>query len=627
MTSAAQKKRIKSALSEARSNPQDPSAKAKVAQVWIDQGKPEVALSWAVEAARLAPSRAEFKALLERTSRMVQGLEEPPKKLPKPTSRPKRISTRVRVWDEATEVDDATVRAPAPVPPRAWEEITEPQSKEAAIPTARLAVGPRGSSSQFIVPDTAPIPRPNLQGAKSEPLSTLELRSALSAPVARSESLAAGPDARASALEPMAQLLCGSLFPIIPSQDPRSVANRRSVSWRSVAGLSLLAGLATILGLGVQTGIRAKTHRQVTVDLEDFRHQLNVGSLESVAQVLPELQGKIEVAKQKEKYAKLVVFANAILYRYHDADPRRAKLVRAALAKAPSEEHQLVLARALTRATVDRIGMIESLRAQKKSAEGRFLLATALERVGDRARAEEAYEQAEALEPAHLQRLVHAARRSIDDKELNSARNLVDQLRDIDPEFVGIRLLERELAPVDEAAALPKGLAPVRESQAVFREALRRLGRGQDASVQLEIALSKVHFQREFALDYADALLHRGHALATRTLMRIVAENGSGSSRSSAWEALEARVGLRVDGDAQSASTLKGLLERGFWDPAAAADYLNHLPPGALDAKRTAAVKLLKRWPEHRALSAALSRHREVPKRRKARRKRRRRRR
>lgn len=625
MASAAQKKRIKSALSEARSNPKDPSAKAKVAQVWIDQGKPEVALSWAVEAARLAPGRAEFKALLERTSRMIQGLEEPPKELPKPASRPKRVSTTVRVWDEATEVDDATVRAPAPVPPRAWEEITEPQSKEAAIPTARLTAGPKVSSSQFIIPDTVPIPRPNAQSAKNVPLSTLELKSALSAPAARSETLEARPDVRAAALEPMAQLLCGSLFPRVRSQDLRGATNRRGASWRSVAGLSLLAGLATILGLGVQTGIRAKTHREVTVDIEDFRHQLDVGSLESVAQVLPELQSKIDVAKQREKYAKLVVFANAILYRYHDADPQRAKLVRAALAKAAPGEHPLVLARALTRATVDRIGMIEALRAQKKSAEGRFLLATALERAGDRARAEEAYAQAESLEPAHLQRLVHAARRSIDDNELNSARNLVDQLRDIDPEFVGIRLLERELA--DEAAALPEGLAPVSESQAVFREALRRLGRGQDASEQLEIALSKVHFQHEFALDYADTLLHRGHALATRTLMRIVAENGSTSSRSSAWEALEARVGLRLDKDAQSASTLKGLLKRGFGDPAAAADYLNHLPPGALDARMTAAVKLLKRWPEHRALSAAVSRHREVPKRRKTRRKRRRRRR
>jgi 2,3-bisphosphoglycerate-independent phosphoglycerate mutase len=72
-------------------------------------------------------------------------------------------------------------------------------------------------------------------------------------------------------------------------------------------------------------------NREARVLSRTVIHLIDLGAFDTLERVLPKYQSKVAAANALSAHAALIARAEATLYRFGDADPRRAKRARALL--------------------------------------------------------------------------------------------------------------------------------------------------------------------------------------------------------------------------------------------------------------------------------------------------------
>jgi tetratricopeptide (TPR) repeat protein len=241
------------------------------------------------------------------------------------------------------------------------------------------------------------------------------------------------PPSKPSLESQMNALLGGDLFRERTQMIPRVVVTSLTAPAKKgrVLAYAVAAGVlgSVFAGAAVLSDLERTRERELVA--KDLAVYLATGSLDQAAEALDHLRSLGELDPVLEARAE------ATLYRYGDhSDVRRARA--AASLRGAKETDDALVARALIASDSELRMMQDDLRAVwKRSGDGEaaFLLAVI---VGQ----QRAYEAAIDLEPSHIPHLAHYAMFL---GNTDAARDVLDQIRDVDPESPWVEKLEKEL--------------------------------------------------------------------------------------------------------------------------------------------------------------------------------------
>ena len=216
----------------------------------------------------------------------------------------------------------------------------------------------------------------------------------------------------ADAERQLSALFGESLFGPWPELGPE-LANRDRSGGRKV-WLWRLALVAALVGLflGVQKLLEPGLDRKVAEDRSNYAQQLAMfledGALEQAAEFAALARGPSRAIEPQDPHLETLIRAEAALYRYFDADPKRLERLRPWLEKGNAgtlgKSGQLASITLLSRAErAEYVSELEALRAELAGdPELHYLLATAYEELGDVDKARQAWARSEDLGPAWL---------------------------------------------------------------------------------------------------------------------------------------------------------------------------------------------------------------------------------
>lgn len=236
----------------------------------------------------------------------------------------------------------------------------------------------------------------------------------------------------------MNALFGGGLFDEPTSfQQPSVVLAIRPAPKRGRGVLRLLLAGTVLLAVGIGLLTNEVVKRRELAHLsQELEELLRTGSLEEARPVIAKLKRLAEEGEIRP----VVVRAEAMLFHYLDRKEGRRDLVMRSLpVLAPS--YDAVVARALIADPKDlprMRGDLERVARVAEDPEAAFLLA-----VIDGRR--KSYEAAIDLEPSHLPHLEHLARWYLEKKKRAEAREVLDQMRTVNPESRFTQAVEEEV--------------------------------------------------------------------------------------------------------------------------------------------------------------------------------------
>ncbi|HEY5961025.1 MAG TPA: hypothetical protein VIV60_30925 [Polyangiaceae bacterium] len=341
------------------------------------------------------------------------------------------------------------------------------------------------------------------------------------------------------------QMFGASLFGAWPELTQHSPPPRRRLPARGrwlVLALGLLLGLAVwgsraLLAPGLQRTATNERERYAT-DLKAF---LKDGDLEHAQQYVPLVRkttttDSARPIDAKEPELELLVEAEALLYRYHDADPQRVQRIAPALANSSSatglRSSRLRMANLIVASRAERqvrLSELEHLRSELPNEnEVEHLLATAREQDALRRSlakeaaeplvqaAREAWSRSAKLGPAWLGHRLEQAWFEQLQAQPEAARRIASQMVRTDPDSVWSKLAIDAFAPPKEPAVVSvRGDAgvfaptPVQIHYELLQKSLSAQQRGNDVQAQqmLREAMLTIRYQVPFLLDAFDWFL------------------------------------------------------------------------------------------------------------------------
>ncbi len=281
-------------------------------------------------------------------------------------------------------------------------------------------------------------------------------------------------------------------------------------------------GLVVAAGLGARALGRSGLERRAADDrgerAERLQMALEDGHLEVAAGLLESVGGERAELDPADPHLELVLAAEAVAYRYLDAEPRRRARIEPLLRAATTAPRRLARLTILSRAErAEHLGDLERLRSERpQDPQVHYLIATVRERAGDVALAREAYRRSEDLGPAWLAHRFDQLEFERRQGDAAAVAALAEGMRSRDASSAWSRLaatLAALPAPPGEAAAAP----PVQVFRARLLDAVGASARGDAAAAgaQLAAAVSAVHGEAPFLIDAFDTLMdHRSPSLA-----------------------------------------------------------------------------------------------------------------
>jgi hypothetical protein len=311
-------------------------------------------------------------------------------------------------------------------------------------------------------------------------------------------------------------------WPELEMQSTEATPRRRLNVW---ARRFLVLGASALIGAGSYALFRPGLTRQEAVVTAHYatevRTFLNDGALAQAAQFLPMVYEQGADGETLEAHLDLTVFAEAILYRYYDAEPKRLEKIKRYL----SEPQNLTPLRRLAQYTLlsrgERGQYLPELEGLDSALPNHnqvvYLKATALVAMGYTEASLPVWSRASKLGPAWLiQRFEQAKFEASRGNEV-AAKKLAIQIVRVDPESLWAKIAMRTFAVEAPAealsvratdagvvkAAVPSPLEIYYDS---FESSLAasRSGDRVKAKAELIQALAQVHNASVFALDAFD---------------------------------------------------------------------------------------------------------------------------
>lgn len=245
----------------------------------------------------------------------------------------------------------------------------------------------------------------------------------------------------------MNALLGGRLFRertrMVRLPEVRAIAPRRQ---RRTVLLSLFVA-SFALGLAGAGAIAhgANQSRRCAALVRELEGFLRTGALREADETLDRVRVLAGAAGRSRALAPLMARAEATLFHFVDASEERRQAVEALLDAGGEGTFDGVVARALLTPPED-LGelqpVLEAIANEKRDPEAAFLVALSLAARGREEAADRAFEQAIDLEPSHLPHLAHHARWLARTGRTVESGEVLDQMRNIDPESPWIEWVE-----------------------------------------------------------------------------------------------------------------------------------------------------------------------------------------
>jgi hypothetical protein len=214
-----------------------------------------------------------------------------------------------------------------------------------------------------------------------------------------------------------------------------------------VVGLCILLTSGWLLHLGLTRQAILK-RIQVARNLESF---LREGELERAAQYLALLQGETSSLVADDPHLDLILRGEAMVFRYHDADPKRFERIRPYLTEVKQGpiHPQRFLAAMTLRTRKERAGYLAEFSAIQpgylRDPEFYFLWATALDSQGEKAAAQRAWNRSFELGPLWLAHRYEQIGFEIRQKNPNAPLKLLHHLERVAPDSIWTCLAQERL--------------------------------------------------------------------------------------------------------------------------------------------------------------------------------------
>ncbi len=382
----------------------------------------------------------------------------------------------------------------------------------------------------------------------------------------------------------------------------RERARARRPRWPLLVGLAAVAALTTwITAQGVERNRRQR--RQLAA--EEMVEFLKAGDFKRVERMLAELEPGAGKLREHDPHLDLMMRAEATLYRHHDADPARLRRIAPFFDRGErAGSYDRAVARALVVSRAERVALLDELRRVDRPGvrdpQVAFLIATVLERCGDRRGAAEHFARAGDLGPHYLPHLGEAALFYQRQNDANASLRVLGRMSDHDPRSAWTALGWQGHALFfggeGQQPVAPADLSPVSAGRMEMTKALAALARreGETARPLLRNAVDRVRGQPPFLLDDLDLLLESGHTGAARYLVSRL--DGQASV---ALTAARGRLLVASGQPGRAAGLLREAWERGLRDPLAARDLLRALRSsgGSTDQIERINNELSRLWP------------------------------
>ncbi len=339
-------------------------------------------------------------------------------------------------------------------------------------------------------------------------------------------------EAREEGFDAQTEALFGSsLFG--PMNDPdvlwEESGNRRGKRRRPIVRRLALAGSLSLFAVlawwVIDAGLDRSVQQKRAGLAEEIELYLNQGDLQRVTRFMTELQST-RVASRKDPHSDLILRADAMLFRYLDADPQRRQRLQPLLDRSdPQSSADRVLATALLCSRAQRLAMVDALQkaeqAQVRNPTAAYLIGTALQQAGDADGAARAFARASDRGPDNLLLLAGLANFEHWLGRDDQSQIIAEQMRDEDPKSPWTQMVSSQLTG-EMKEELHDVLPPVAYAELCLGQALRVLkkGQGEDASSWLDRAAEAVHWQIPFLSDYADRLEQAGYRDAVKSWTR-----------------------------------------------------------------------------------------------------------
>ncbi len=300
----------------------------------------------------------------------------------------------------------------------------------------------------------------------------------------------------------------------------RRLGRARSWLWWSLG----VFGLVIAAGFGARALGRSGLERRAADDrgerAERLQMALEDGHLEVAARLLEAVGGERTDLDPADPHLELVLAAEAVAYRYLDAEPRRRARIEPLLLAATTAPRRLARLTILSRAErAEHLDDLQRLRTERPhDPQVHYLIATVRERAGDVALAREAYRRSEDLGPAWLAHRFDQLDFERRQGDTAAVVAIAEGMGSRDASAAWARLAAKLAglpAPPGAAATAP----PVQIFRARLLDAIGAGARGDAAAAgeHLAAAVSAVHGEAPFLLDAFDTLLdYRSPSLARR---------------------------------------------------------------------------------------------------------------
>jgi tetratricopeptide (TPR) repeat protein len=465
-----------------RKHPKAAPLHAALAEYYLALDRPELALEWATQAAKLRPLPV-TEALLKRVhdvlfNRLLDvsaAPEDSTVMFDNPFAEDRRTESVPQSWSPLAGEDGLVTRpikAEAPSDPTVdptlvrsrakdmWEAKTlvAPPTPEPArvVPTeivrprAQIVSNPAQAPVVRTIPTRiTPPPPPEPTPALAPHVIEAPLMQAPPKPAERAPSKPAhvesphSAERKAAALEhqQIDALLGGKLFAAsVPTRVVRSRDKRGFDFVRVVQRLAILVFIGSfVMGAAsfMSFGLERKARGESDALAKELRQLLRIGSYEPASTLTGKLDAMTRAAGLEKSFGDLVLLSNALLYRFHDGDPVREQLVKAGLEKSVPPSTDRILARAALNIETDATSLVPELREMmsmdKDDLHVAELLGMAASRSGNQAIAEKSFARAEALEPPQLAYLYQQLEHWLRYGRKLEAKNLVGRMTDVNP--------------------------------------------------------------------------------------------------------------------------------------------------------------------------------------------------
>ena len=322
----------------------------------------------------------------------------------------------------------------------------------------------------------------------------------------------------------LARLFGESLFGpwLDPGQylDATRTTRRHGTPFRRLALLFSILCVGAAAGWIVRAGLVRRTGEARTQVAHSLAAFLREGELDRAAQFLALLRGPNATLDPHDPHLDLIVRGEAALYRYQDADPARLGRIKPYLSSAAtgSTSAQRILASLAVASRGERaarLGELEPIRAAcDRDPEFHYLLATALEHLGDVKAARQAWDRSSELGPLWLAHRYEQAWFEARQNRQEAVNKLVSSLVRVAPDSAWARLASERFgsAPASDVAAAAPSAHPA-PAVALFHQnfagALARALGGDLGAARRSLGqtMTAINDQAPFVLDAFDWLV------------------------------------------------------------------------------------------------------------------------